>query len=62
MKKLNKILAAIMAAATLLTSLTIAPLAHAADYTTEINFVTAIGVEGFATSTATSAMTRGGFA
>ena len=51
-----------MAAATLLTSLTIAPLAHAADYTTEINFVTAIGVEGFATSTATSAMTRGGFA
>lgn len=62
-KTLKKFISALVALSTLLCCLTLTPAANAAkDYSKEISFVTAIGVEGFMSDTQAQELTRGAFA
>lgn len=63
MRTFKKMISIMLALSTILCCLTFSPVANAAkDYSKEINFVTALGVEGFMSDASAQTITRGGFA
>ena len=62
MNRLKKIISTMLVTATFFTSVAIMPLASAKDYTTEINFITALGVEGFSEESQSFSIKRSEFA